>query len=44
MHTLAFAETIDELVEGDESRELSLMWTHFETAMFWLHAHLARNR
>ncbi len=27
----------------DSSREMSMFWTEFEAASFWLHAHIARN-
>jgi len=40
--TLAFAQWLDSNLPG-ESREKSLVFTAFEEAMFWAHAHIARN-
>jgi len=37
-----FARTLDEMLP-DESREKALMLTKLEEAVFWAHAHIARN-
>lgn len=42
--TLEYAKKLNEILSGDESREVSLMFTALEESAFWAHAHLARNR
>jgi len=41
-NTIDFATYLERTLPGD-SREKSLAFTAFEEAMFWAHAHIARN-
>lgn len=41
--TLTYAHAMAELLDGQSSREISLVFTALEESSFWAHAHIARN-